>query len=120
MILKCKQCEKEFELTDSEIDFYNSKGLEIPKRCKACRDENKTRKRTAWAAKGAGRPNDGDAEQTPRRRGGGDQEGLSGGTDKADGTNRKESTGKTAGAGKTNNTGKAGGTGKTDSTGKEA
>lgn len=37
----CKQCGKEFELSESEINFYKSKGLELPKRCKSCRDKNK-------------------------------------------------------------------------------
>ena len=56
MILKCKQCEKEFELTDSEIEFYRSKGLELPKRCKPCRDENKARKRMTGSTHGGSRP----------------------------------------------------------------
>ncbi len=37
----CKQCGKEFEITQSEIDFYKSRNLHIPKRCKSCRDANK-------------------------------------------------------------------------------
>lgn len=37
----CKQCGKEFVLSESEISFYKSKGLALPKRCKACRDKNK-------------------------------------------------------------------------------
>lgn len=37
----CKQCGKEFELSDSEIKFYQRKGLELPKRCQECRDRNK-------------------------------------------------------------------------------
>ncbi len=40
----CIQCGKEFELTDDEISFYNSKGLELPKRCKDCRKANKKKK----------------------------------------------------------------------------
>ena len=39
----CKQCGKEFALSESEIRFYQSKGLELPKRCKSCRDKNKGR-----------------------------------------------------------------------------
>lgn len=39
----CKQCGKEFELSESEISFYNERGLELPKRCKSCRDKNKGR-----------------------------------------------------------------------------
>lgn len=38
---KCVQCGKIFTLSDSEIDFYNSKNLNLPKRCKACRESNK-------------------------------------------------------------------------------
>lgn len=37
----CKQCGKEFELSESEISFYKSKGLELPKRCQSCRNQNK-------------------------------------------------------------------------------
>lgn len=40
----CKQCGREFELSESEISFYKGKGLELPKRCKACRDKNKGQK----------------------------------------------------------------------------
>lgn len=40
MKLTCVQCGKKFELTDGEIDFYRSKGLDLPKRCKSCRDKN--------------------------------------------------------------------------------
>lgn len=38
----CKQCGKEFELSDSEIEYFKSKNLSIPKRCKECREQNKT------------------------------------------------------------------------------
>lgn len=37
----CKDCGKEFELSSGEIEFYNSKNLTLPKRCKECRDKNK-------------------------------------------------------------------------------
>lgn len=40
----CVQCKKEFVLTDSEIAFYKSKGLSLPKRCKDCRDANRKTK----------------------------------------------------------------------------
>lgn len=43
---KCVQCEQEFTITDSEIKFYQNKGLSIPKRCKACREQNKKREST--------------------------------------------------------------------------
>lgn len=37
---KCKQCGEEFTLIDSEIKFYNDKGLNLPKRCSECRKKN--------------------------------------------------------------------------------
>lgn len=44
MKIICKQCRREFELTDSEIDFFRRKNLNIPKRCKRCREINRYRK----------------------------------------------------------------------------
>ncbi len=41
---KCIQCGEAFTLTDSEIEFYKSKGLSLPKRCKSCRDANRKAK----------------------------------------------------------------------------
>ncbi|MFV0519467.1 MAG: zinc-ribbon domain containing protein [Lachnospirales bacterium] len=37
----CKDCNKEFILTEGEINFYNSKNLDLPKRCSECREKNK-------------------------------------------------------------------------------
>ena len=47
----CKQCGKEFVITQSEINFYKSKNLNIPKRCKDCRQKNKRRNETAEETK---------------------------------------------------------------------
>ena len=33
----CKECGKEFEIVEEEKNFYISKGLELPKRCRECR-----------------------------------------------------------------------------------
>lgn len=41
MQVTCKQCGKIFELPQSEISFYEKKNLELPKRCKECREANK-------------------------------------------------------------------------------
>ena len=38
---KCVQCGKSFTISDSELEFFKSKNLSIPKRCKECRDNNK-------------------------------------------------------------------------------
>ena len=37
----CKDCGKEFTLSDSEIKFYKDKNLELPKRCSQCRGKNR-------------------------------------------------------------------------------
>lgn len=47
---KCRDCGREFTLTDGEIDFYRSKGFELPNRCKACRDKRKGRQAPSSAA----------------------------------------------------------------------
>lgn len=52
---KCRQCGKEFTLTDGEIDFFKGKGLELPNRCADCRKKNKEA-RNAPAADGKKRP----------------------------------------------------------------
>lgn len=41
-LLKCIECGEGF-FTEGEKDFYNSKGLKMPKLCKACRDRKKKR-----------------------------------------------------------------------------
>lgn len=41
MKLACVQCKKEFEISDNEMQYYESKGLSLPKRCKECREANK-------------------------------------------------------------------------------
>ena len=38
---KCVQCGKSFTISNSELKFFKSKNLSIPKRCKECRDNNK-------------------------------------------------------------------------------
>jgi hypothetical protein len=42
MTKKCIQCGKSFTISDSEIKFYESKKLSLPKRCKDCREKNKS------------------------------------------------------------------------------
>ncbi|MGP1457696.1 MAG: CFI-box-CTERM domain-containing protein [Treponema sp.] len=37
----CVDCGKNFSLSQKEINFYSSKGYELPKRCKVCRDAKK-------------------------------------------------------------------------------
>jgi hypothetical protein len=41
-LLKCIDCGADF-FTEGEKDFYLSKGLHMPKRCKPCRDKKKAR-----------------------------------------------------------------------------
>ena len=48
---KCKDCGKEFEITEGELDFYASQTdpsgnpFSLPKRCKECRVKKKARYR---------------------------------------------------------------------------
>lgn len=41
IVRKCVQCGKEFTIKDTEIKFYKGKNLNLPKRCKECRENNK-------------------------------------------------------------------------------
>lgn len=52
----CKQCGKPFELTDSEINFYRSKGLDLPRRCPECRAENRAAKEASGKPRRKGLP----------------------------------------------------------------
>jgi serine/threonine protein kinase len=36
----CATCGNKFEITQKQYDFYINKGLDIPKRCKSCRNKN--------------------------------------------------------------------------------
>lgn len=38
----CKDCGKEFYLDKSEVDFFVRKELQLPVRCKSCRDKRKS------------------------------------------------------------------------------
>lgn len=42
MTKQCKDCNNTFTLEDGEISFYNSKNLQLPNRCKSCRDKRKS------------------------------------------------------------------------------
>ncbi len=46
----CKQCGQEFIISDSEIKFFKSRNLNLPKRCKDCRNANKLAKEEAQTA----------------------------------------------------------------------
>lgn len=42
--IKCKDCGEEFEIEQSEAQWYRERGWELPVRCKACRVEAKIRR----------------------------------------------------------------------------
>ena len=44
----CKQCGKEFEISPSEIQFYKKRKLKLPRRCKECREQNKSGQKTEF------------------------------------------------------------------------
>ena len=78
--LQCLDCKNEFLFTAGEQEFYDRKGFkEIPKRCKPCRDQRKTRRgdsgANGYAGNGNGNGNgngggngyaNGDANRAPR------------------------------------------------------
>lgn len=41
----CSDCGEEFGFTFGEAEFYQSKGLTTPRRCKPCRQELRRKKR---------------------------------------------------------------------------
>lgn len=52
----CVDCGREFEITNRQHDYYVSRGLEIPKRCRFCRDARKNRTQTPSRPAPAPRP----------------------------------------------------------------
>jgi len=42
--LTCNECSNEFSIKLSEFDYFKSKGLHLPKRCKSCRQKRKQNK----------------------------------------------------------------------------
>lgn len=49
MIVKCVQCQKEFELSGAEIAYYEEQEIAIPKCCRACRQANRIKQDRAVA-----------------------------------------------------------------------
>lgn len=41
---KCKDCGNEFQLSDNDIKYYESKNYELPKRCESCRKKSREEK----------------------------------------------------------------------------
>lgn len=54
----CCDCGAEFTITEGEVEFYSSKGMQLPRRCKECRAKRK-------AQKNGGRPPRRQQEQSP-------------------------------------------------------
>lgn len=48
MMVKCKDCGEEFEVTEGEQSWYAERGWDMPKRCKPCREvaKNKHKQQT--------------------------------------------------------------------------
>lgn len=64
----CKQCGKTFFINDSEINFYKSKNLTLPKRCKNCRKQNKQMKQVYPETAISEKLDDKNPEQRPKRK----------------------------------------------------
>ncbi|MBO5522262.1 MAG: zinc-ribbon domain containing protein [Roseburia sp.] len=48
IVRTCKDCGKKFELSDSEIQFFEERNLTLPKRCQQCRKAKKFRKQQTY------------------------------------------------------------------------
>ena len=46
MTIKCVDCGKEFNISESEKAWYESKGFKLPKRCPSCREIKRKRNNT--------------------------------------------------------------------------
>jgi len=44
MFIECKDCGKKFEIEEKEQQWYEDKGLTLPKRCTGCRQKNRERR----------------------------------------------------------------------------
>lgn len=44
VVTKCVDCNKPFTLTSDHAKWFLDRGLELPKRCKECRDKRRNRK----------------------------------------------------------------------------
>jgi len=47
IMLQCADCSSEFAFTSEEQDFYQQKGFSQPKRCAACRAQNRQSKKAS-------------------------------------------------------------------------
>lgn len=48
----CIDCGAEFEITDGEKSFFESKGFTLPKRCKSCRAKKKAERQAQGSYNG--------------------------------------------------------------------
>ena len=52
--INCQDCGKDFVFSDEEQNYYNEKGFQDPKRCKACRMARKRRSQQGSGNRGRG------------------------------------------------------------------
>ncbi len=64
--ISCQDCGKEFIFTEEEQNYYNEKGFQSPKRCKACRTARNRQNPRSSSGGGRGRS----GGQAPRSGGG--------------------------------------------------
>jgi len=69
-VINCADCRTDFTFTASEAEFFASKGLTKPKRCKGCRQK----RRDAKAVEGATGPTFVEAPKRTQWVGGGEEE----------------------------------------------
>lgn len=49
--ITCKDCKREFTLTEGEVNFFKLKNFPLPKRCSTCRENRKKLKQTITGIK---------------------------------------------------------------------
>ena len=54
ILLQCADCGCEFDFSPEEQEFYGEKGFTQPKRCAACRSQNRQRKNSGGRSGGGG------------------------------------------------------------------
>jgi Probable zinc-ribbon domain len=52
--IQCADCQRMFTVTEGELEFYQSRGMSEPKRCKECRQARKA-ERDSGGRGGGGR-----------------------------------------------------------------
>ena len=51
-LITCADCQRMFTVTEGELEFYQSRGMSEPKRCKECRQARKAQRESGGGGHG--------------------------------------------------------------------